>query len=265
VNLSDVGGAQTPTESQADGPDGEAPLDADAAAQRDATRDASTPPYKPCPPTGTPCVIMALGDSITNGYNSTTGGGYRVELLTRLWASHYDATLVGDNKGGPATLDGQPFPQGNEGFDGYTIDDAPAINRKGIAPLVPAALAKYSPNIVLLMIGTNDVGTVSDLPNLPTRLANLMDVITSDSPAALLLVAQILPLGGPSDTKDNGNAQAYNAAISGLVRSRIDAGKHIDVTDMYSAMTANPSYATQRVRGVRRRSSFSLRIHSFPR
>jgi lysophospholipase L1-like esterase len=221
----------------------------DATPAPDATTDASIPEYKPCPQTGT-CVIMPLGDSITAGYNSTTGAGYRLELLTRLRAAQFDATFVGDNSSGPATLDGQPFPQGNEGFSGYTIDDDPDAGRTGIAPLVPAALAKYSPHVVLLMIGTNDVGTDNDLPNLPTRLADLLDVILSEQPAALLIVAQILPLGDPTDTRDNSRAQTYNAAIPALVRTRAVAGKHITMVDMYSAMTANPSYASQWMNGL---------------
>jgi lysophospholipase L1-like esterase len=229
----------------------DAQVASDATTTPDAPSDASTPPYRPCPGTGT-CLIMPLGDSITAGYNSTTGGGYRLELLSRIWAAGHDATFVGDNSSGPATLDGKAFPKANEGFSGYTIDDAPNLNppRTGISPLVPAALAKYSPHVVLLMIGTNDVGTNNDLANLPARLANLVDVILSNQPNALLIVAQILPLGDPSDTKDNGRAQTYNAAIADLVTARAAAGKHIALVDMYSAMTANQSYATQWMNGL---------------
>jgi MYXO-CTERM domain-containing protein len=227
----------------------DATLASDAAEESAAPVDASSSPYMPCPATGA-CVIMPLGDSITAGYNSSTGGGYRIELLTRIRAAGFDATFVGDNSSGPTTLDGQPFPQGNEGFSGYTIDADPDAGRSGIAPLVPAALAKYSPDVVLLMIGTNDVGVDNDLPDLPTRLANLVDVILSEQPTSLLIVAQILPLGPPSDTTDNSRAQTYNTAIADLVDARAAAGKHIVRVDMYAAMTANPSYGTQWMNGL---------------
>jgi lysophospholipase L1-like esterase len=240
-------GGQKSNEGGAGGPD--ATVASDAAHESDAAIDASGPPYMPCPATGA-CVIMPLGDSITAGYNSTTGGGYRIELLTRMRAAGFDATFVGDNSSGPTTLDGQPFPQGNEGFSGYTIDADPDAGRSGIAPLVPAALAKYSPNVVLLMIGTNDVGVDNDLPDLPSRLAQLVDGILSERPAALLIVAQILPLGPPSDTTDNSRAQTYNTAIASLVAARGAAGKHIARVDMYAAMTANPSYGTQLMNGL---------------
>src|SRR3984957_14972056 len=49
----------------------------DAGASQDAALgDAGA--YQPCPPAGTPCAIMPLGDSITDGTaGSSIGGGYR--------------------------------------------------------------------------------------------------------------------------------------------------------------------------------------------
>ena len=63
-------------------------------------------------------------------------------------------------------------------------------------------------------------------------------------------MAQILPLGPPSDTTDNSRAQAYNTAIAGLVATRAAAGKHVARVDMYAAMTANPSYGTLWMNGL---------------
>ena len=140
---------------------------------------------------------------------------------------------------GPSMLDGKPFPKNNEGHSGYTIDPAPAVNRSGISPLVAASLKKNTPHIVTLMIGTNDIGTNNDVANAPTRLGNLIDIITSTSPNALLVVAQITP---PGDNTGNGRAQTYNAAIPGLVKTRVAAGKHIIVVDMYAPLAGHPDY-----------------------
>jgi lysophospholipase L1-like esterase len=207
----------------------------------DARPDAPAPLFSPCPPPGAACLIMPLGDSITFGYRSSTGGGYRLRLLEDIWAANHDATFVGSATSGPPTLDGKPFPTGNEGHIAYTIDDAPAVGRSGISPLVPASLAKYTPQIVTLMIGTNDVDTNNDLANAPTRLANLLDTITTASPNALLVVAQITPTGTDAE---NLLVQAYNAAIPGLVQTRAAAGKHVILVDMYAALSANPAYRT---------------------
>ncbi len=210
-------------------------------AGKDVGADAQAAPYHPCPPAGAACAIMPLGDSITWGYGSSTGGGYRLRLLHDLWAAHHDATFVGVGSSGPDQLDGKPFPKKNEGYSGYTIDPAPAVMRAGISPLVAAALQTYAPHIVTLMIGTNDLGTNNDVRNAPARLASLIDAITTKSPRALLVVAQITPTG---DDKLNALIQTFNAAIPALVKSRAAAGKHILLVDMYAAFTAHAAYKT---------------------
>ena len=183
-----------------------------------------------CPPKGTPCKIMPLGDSITFGYGSTTGGGYRVELFNRALEAGQTITFVGSQASGPTALAGKPFPQANEGHSGYSIDDS--AKTSGISPLVDQALARYQPNIVLLMIGTNDMHYALDLDNAPTRLGKLIDRITADAPAALVVVAKIPPANGAQDTP----TRAYNAAIANVITSRLEAGKHLALVDMYTPL-----------------------------
>ena len=184
-----------------------------------------------------PCVIMPLGDSITYGYgstvsatDSTTGGGYRVELFALAVAAKQSITFVGSQTDGPPAVDGQTFPPENEGHSGYSIDDSSATS--GISPLVDHAIATYKPNIILLMIGTNDMHYSIDLPNAPTRLGNLLDQITTDAPGALVVVAQIIAAHGAQNTP----TLAYNAAIPAVVSSRVAEGKHLALVDMYSAL-----------------------------
>ena len=97
------------------------------------------------------------------------------------------------------------------------------------------------PHVIALMIGTNDVDTNFDLNNVPQRLGDLMDRILETEPNVLLIVAQIVPT--TNDGK-NVNIRAFNAAIPGLVRSRVVAGKHVVAVDMYAALSANASYKT---------------------
>jgi lysophospholipase L1-like esterase len=72
-------------------------------------------------------------------------------------------------------------------------------------------------------------------------------------PKILLVVAQIVPQQLPGDggaDPKNAAVKAYNAAIPGVVQTRIDAGrdagtpKHIVVVDMFGAFTANPNFST---------------------
>jgi lysophospholipase L1-like esterase len=203
----------------------------------DAAADADA--YDPCPPAGTPCRIMPLGDSITYGYSSSDLGGYREPMFTSAVNAGHSITFVGSQTSGPTMVDGMPFPQENEGHSGYTIDDGGG--RTGIQGLVQNALQTYHPHIVTLMIGTNDVDIQLDLANAPTRLGKLLDTILAADPNLLLVVAQITPT---QDDTENMLVQAYNAAIPALVSARANSGKHIVIVDMYGAIVANAAYKT---------------------
>ncbi len=77
--------------------------------------------YAPRPAAGA-CAIMPLGDSITEGYRSSKGGGYRVELFHDALADNKSVTFVGSaDPNGPATVRGVAFPPDNEGHGGYRI------------------------------------------------------------------------------------------------------------------------------------------------
>lgn len=213
----------------------------EAGPMADAAHDApdSAATYDPCPAPGTACRIMPLGDSITYGYQSPTLGGYRAPMFDTAVKAGKSITFVGSQVSGPSTVAGMPFPQGNEGYPGYTIADGGG--RMGIQALVQTEIATYQPHIVTLMIGTNDVDIQLDLANAPKRLGTLLDTILAADPDLLLVVAQITPT---QDDTENMRVRAYNAAIPALVTSRAKAGKHIVLVDMYGAITADASYKT---------------------
>jgi len=127
----------------------------------------------------------------------------------------------------------------SETENGYTID--PGGDRNGISPLIAGAIDEGHPHIILLMIGTNDIDINLDLANLPTRLGNLLDSITTEAPDALLVVANLTP---STDITWNNRIVAYNNAIPGLVQTRAAAGKHIVMVNMNAAFLANPNWKT---------------------
>jgi lysophospholipase L1-like esterase len=197
-----------------------------------------TAAYTPCPGNGAACIVMPLGDSITDGY-PFENGGYRVELFHRGVQGATPITFVGRNMNGPTTVDNMTFPRGHEGYSGYTIDNA--TGHTGISPLVDAAISMFRPHIILLHIGTNDINGNVDVANAPTRLGALIDRITTDIPTALLVVAQIIPT---TTDATNVAVSTYNAAIPGLVQQRAAAGKHVLLLNMYTTFTANANYKT---------------------
>ena len=199
--------------------------------------------YDPCPTTaGSACSILPLGDSITEGCCTAPEGGYRIELFTKAVNSKQTITFVGGSLGvgnakpnGPTTVAGKTFPQGNEGNGGYTI--ASPSSKGGIAgAITDQSLSTYKPNIVLLMIGTNDVLQNLDLGNAPTRLASLIDEIIAGAPNALLVVSTIPPCC------NDATVQAYNATIPAMVKTRAQAGKHVLFVDAHAAFVKNANY-----------------------
>lgn len=163
--------------------------------------------------------VMPLGDSLTYGVGSSTGGGYRLPLWDDLLAEGEHITYVGSQQSGPGGFD-----PANEGHPGWRIDQ--------IADKVVGWLHTYQPQIILLLIGTNDIVQNDDLKNAPARLSSLIDQITSTAPSAMLLVAQITPL----NSSLNSRVIAYNAAIPGIVQFDISQGKHVQDVDLYDAV-----------------------------
>jgi len=198
---------------------------------------AGSPDYAPCPETG-PCKIMPFGDSITEGCCNFVGG-YRVELFRHALQDGHDITFVGSVSNGPTTVDGVPFPRDHEGHGGYTIDDEPARGTNGISPFVDTSLPSYVPDIITLMIGTNDINGNIDVADAPNRLGTLLDSIHAQDPDILVVLAQIIPT-----TNDGTNqaVQTYNAAMPALVSDRVALGHHLLLVDMYTAFTQDANY-----------------------
>jgi lysophospholipase L1-like esterase len=183
--------------------------------------------------------VLPLGDSITEGFGSS-GGGYRVELFRQALQNSKNLTFVGSLANGPNTVQNQTFPKKHEGHGGYTIDSD--TGHSGISgSITQQALANYQPNIVLLMIGTNDINGNVDIANAPKRLGKLIDDITTRAPNALVIVATIIPIANDGT---NQKVLAYNAALPGVVNARAASGKHVVLLDNYAAFSKDSSYRT---------------------
>jgi lysophospholipase L1-like esterase len=208
----------------------------------DIPADSGSSSFNPCPTTaGTACAIMPLGDSITEGFGATGNvGGYRIELFSQAVAAGKNITFVGSLTNGPTTVANTTFPRKHEGHGGWTIAQISGI----VAPTggTASVLTTNKPNIVLLMIGTNDINGNMDLPNAPSRLDTLIGQITSAVPSALVVVASIIP---SQNDGTNRNFQTYNTAIPGVVSKAAAAGKHVVFLDNWAAFSADSSYKTK--------------------
>jgi lysophospholipase L1-like esterase len=164
--------------------------------------------------------VMPLGDSITEG--TQVPGGYRIGLWQRFGAGGHRVDFVGSQFNGPAGLGDHD----HQGHPGWRIDQLDAN--------IVGWLRATAPRTVLLHIGTNDVLQNYNLAGAPGRLSTLVDRITATVPEAEVFVATIIPLSNPGQ---EANARAFNATIPGMVQSKVNAGKHVHLVNMHSALT----------------------------
>ena len=168
--------------------------------------------------------LMPVGDSITAGYRSSTGNGYRGPLYPELINDGDALDFVGSQRSGVM------FDPDNEGYYGNRIDQ--------IAGLINGELALYQPNVVLLDIGINDLGQNYQVSTAPNRLASLIDQILAADPGVTLLVAQLIP---NSTAWVETDVQNFNSQLPGIVQARVNAGKHVSLVNMSSLTTADLS------------------------
>ncbi|SCF46812.1 Lysophospholipase L1 [Micromonospora matsumotoense] len=164
--------------------------------------------------------VMPLGDSITEG--TQVPGGYRIGLWQRLASGRYTIDFVGSQFNGPASLGDHD----HQGHPGWRIDQIDAN--------IVGWLNTQRPQTVLLHIGTNDILQNYNVSTAPNRLSTLIDRITATVPTAEVFVAQLIPL---SNSNQEAAVRTFNAAIPGIVSSKVSAGKRVRLVDMHSAVT----------------------------
>ncbi|MBM9502995.1 SGNH/GDSL hydrolase family protein [Actinacidiphila acididurans] len=166
--------------------------------------------------------LMPLGDSITWGYASPTGNGYRGYLYNDLAAEGHSVDFVGSVRNGTMS------DPDNEGHSGWRIDQ--------IAGIADSVLATYQPNVVTLEIGTNDLNGNYQVSTATDRLKSLIDQIARDVPNATVLVGTLIV--STSGTEE-ASRPGFNAKLPAIVQGEQAAGKHVSLVDMSALTTAD--------------------------
>lgn len=164
--------------------------------------------------------VMPLGDSITEG--TQVPGGYRIGLWQRMAGAGYRADFVGTQFNGPAALGDHD----HEGHPGWRIDQIDAN--------IGGWLSSAQPRTVLLHIGTNDILQNFNVSSAPGRLSTLIDHITAGAPSADVFVATLIPLASAGQESA---VRTFNAAVPGIVQSKVNSGKRVHLVDMHAALT----------------------------
>ena len=168
-----------------------------------------------------PLRVLPLGDSITFGFGSP--GGYRAPLYQLLTNAGYNVDYVGTQSGNSAP--GLPDPD-HEGHMSATI--------RQIDALFPDVFDQVAdPDVILLLIGTNDYSQEDDPANALNRLESLIAKMAQLRPYANIVVANLLPREEPFASQIQ---STFNPLIPALVQRQQDLGREVYFNDLRSAV-----------------------------
>lgn len=153
-----------------------------------------------------PIKIMTIGDSIT------AAPWYRRALKNDLTAAGYRTDFVGTQFG--ANPEGGFRDGEHEGYPGCKIGD---VTQKLTDPKT-GALAKFQPDFILVLLGTNDIGQ-GQLNGAIERLESLLKILTKAQPKAKIILGEIpsiLPHAFSGYANFSGDVSLYNQQIRQL-------------------------------------------------
>lgn len=200
-----------------------------------------------------PIKILPIGDSITDGYG--TDGSYRKFLYHELTDSGYSIDMVGPNwswgdaeYSDPVSGENFTYDAAHCGYSGYSIMDY--NGRNGILETIKKGnyLSQYSPDIVILQIGTNDIIDNHEIDSAGQRLDTLVTYIAENISSDAALFVTTIPDLEPNRqdvypwfanyrhsadwTKDYSDAEvadmvdkqitSYNGQVKALIKSKQD-------------------------------------------
>jgi autotransporter-associated beta strand protein len=201
-------------------------------------------------PPAPPIVIHPLGDSITWGYTTASAadspGGYREPLYRNLTVMN-DLTVhfVGANTSNPGPTMSQDGEVMHDGYPQYTITEVnnnldgnfptgkTRGNNGGYWITGTGSRPAIYPDIILLLIGSNDVEGGVQAATIEQRLDAMVTKIFNLRPSVRLYLASIPPY--PADANKTAISKAYNQLIvSRTIPKHLAAGRNIRFVDQYA-------------------------------
>jgi lysophospholipase L1-like esterase len=222
----------------------------------------------PAVPSG-PLVIMPMGDSITQGAGA--GGGYRSPLYTSLSGAAFQLQYIGSRTDAPTTILTNAGQTHHEGHGSYSTDlllgNLDANKPYGgtdeggywITGGGGTGRAAVYPDLILLMIGTNDIGMWAHTPaEAIAYYDQLLTKLVTLRPSARIICASIVPFvlsefeeAYPDKigvyTNREANNVIYNGMLPGLVATHQAAGHRVQFYDMRQKV--NPANAATLIGG----------------
>lgn len=166
--------------------------------------------------------IMPLGDSITQGNASQRG--YRPLLWRRLDEAGFNVDFVGSlnrsigQAGPPTDFDGD-----HEGHWGWRADQ--------ILARINGWAADARPDVVLLHIGTNDIGTGEDPARTAGEVRGILVRLRNANPDVDVLLAALIPL---VYEEVNERVREFNRLLASLAQELDRPGSQVVLVDHYT-------------------------------
>jgi len=192
--------------------------------------------------------ILPLGDSNTQG-GFFQHASYRYPLWEQLQQAGYSSinfvgtrNYVENEQAGNPNVTIYPnyytsFDRDHDGYTGWRTDQVLAI--------LPAIAAAANPDIVLLMLGTNDIGQLGQAGIAPA-IANLGQIITglrAVNPTVDILLAEIIPIapGAISNYYTIGGTWVddFNAQVVALAATTNSAQSSVIAVDQFTGFDIN--------------------------
>lgn len=162
--------------------------------------------------------ILCLGDSLTRG-TATSTGGYRGYLIGHLLHRAVPSVFVGTQWDDDPAL--HPVCGPHEGHDGWWIAQAVAA--------LPSVLAATNPDVLLVLLGTNDLcaATATDVTRAaaPGHMTNLLTLVAATLPNAWIVVGTVPTI--TLNSASPGWANTYNAALNIVLLTARQSGKKV--------------------------------------
>ena len=182
--------------------------------------------------------LMPLGDSITWGTNpdDANSPGYRRSLYQQLTSAGYNVDFVGSLNGGLPN----DFDRDNEGHPGWSAGAPVFSSNNNMHTYLPGFLSAVNPDVVLLLIGTNDISEeATDWEKTASEVADaiksLIDIIYNFNSNIKIFLGTII------DRADDQYRHDKTVSVNSLLPTTIaslptDEKSKVTIIDIYTPM-----------------------------
>jgi len=166
-----------------------------------------------------PIKILPLGDSITQG--TVERPSYRKALWTMLQEHGIKVDFIGSHKAlhGSSEDAASDFDQDHEGHWGWEVNQ--------IVDALPGWLQRYTADIALIHLGTNDFSRGEQINKTLEELQSVLGLLRMDNPNITILLAEIIPIRFKS-------TRLFNASLRAWAKEQSTSTSELILVDQHS-------------------------------